>query len=84
MQNSRSLHSPGVNANPGEHRLPESLGLSAIDSRKSIVVLRSNYSIISEHNTTPEAVKALLRFVVKFPNSEASIFRRIGTQWVRY
>jgi hypothetical protein len=50
----------------------------------SIVVLRSDRSILSEHYTTPDAVKALARFGAEFPTSEAGIFRRLSGRWVKY
>lgn len=63
---------------------PDALSVSRIRASKSVVVLRADFSIASEHNTTPEAKKALARFALKFPAVPARIFRRIGAQWEKY
>jgi hypothetical protein len=63
---------------------PESLPLKAITAAKSVVVVRIDRSIISEHHTTPDAVRSRLRFSAKAPQNGAAIFRRMSGKWVKY
>lgn len=64
--------------------LPEVLPLGAIRATKTVVVLGPEMNIISEHSTTPDAVKALLRHAVQVPQSGAAIYRCIAGRWLKY
>jgi hypothetical protein len=49
-----------------------------------MVLIGADLAVLSEHENTPNAVKALARFRARYPESEAAIYRRLPSGWVRY
>lgn len=65
-------------------RLAATLPLTFAPTTSPLVLVGSDLAVLSEHENTPNAVKALARFAAKFPASEAAIYRRLKSGWVRY
>ena len=63
---------------------PGTLPVESISSSKRFVIVTPDLAVISEHDNTPEAVRALARFTLEYPKAEAAIFRRTSSNWQRY
>jgi hypothetical protein len=64
--------------------LPEELPLDAIRSSTRVVLITLDRRVVSEHQTTPDAVRALVGFVSAHPTENAAIYRRRTTHWAKY
>ena len=69
--------------------LDERLPIEEIRALSPFVLIAGDLSVISEHQSTPEAVRARARYAAENGTSEngnadAAIYRRTRTHWVRY
>jgi hypothetical protein len=63
-----------------EERLPR----DAFKSYAALIVVSREGELLSEHQNTPEAVRALARHVAQNGEESALIYRRTTTAWVKY
>ncbi len=63
-----------------EDRLPR----EAFKSYAALIVISREGELISEHQTTPDAVRALAKYNLQHGEESGAIYRRIGNSWVKY
>jgi hypothetical protein len=64
--------------------LEEKLPREAFKSFATLIVVSREGDLISEHQTTPDAVRALAKYVAQHGEESGSIYRRNSTGWVKY
>jgi hypothetical protein len=62
----------------------EKLPREAFKSFATLIVVSREGELISEHQTTPDAVRALSKYVTQHGEESAAIYRRNSTAWVKY
>jgi len=63
-----------------EDRLPR----EAFKSYAALIVVSREGELLSEHQTTPDAVRALAKYSLQHGEESGAIYRRISTAWVKY
>ncbi|HTG44844.1 MAG TPA: hypothetical protein VK633_09960 [Verrucomicrobiae bacterium] len=62
----------------------EKLPRETFNSFAAFVVASNEGEMLSEHQSTPDAVRALARYAAQNGEEKAAIFRRTTTGWVKY
>ncbi len=64
--------------------IEEKLPLETFKSFAKLLVVSREGELLSEHQSTPEAVQALTRHNAQHGEESAMIYRRIATAWIKY
>jgi hypothetical protein len=62
----------------------EKLPREAFKSFATLIVVSRDGELLSEHQTTPDAVRALAKYVLLHGDESGAIYRRTSTGWVKY
>lgn len=61
----------------------ETIALETLRSASPFILVGPDNSLISEHSSTPEAVRAAAKYLAE-EGAEAHVYRRTRTAWVKY
>jgi len=62
----------------------EKLPREAFKSFAALIVISRDGELLSEHQSTPDAVRALSRHVAQHGEESGAIYRRTSTGWTKY
>ena len=62
----------------------EKLPREAFKSFATLILVSREGELISEHQSTPDAVRALTKYAHQHGEESAAIYRRNSTGWVKY
>ena len=62
----------------------EKLPREAFKSYAALILVSREGELLSEHQTTPDAVRALSKYAAQHGEESATIYRRTSTDWTKY
>jgi hypothetical protein len=62
----------------------EKLPREAFKSYATLIVVSRDGELLSEHQSTPDAVRALAKYAAQHGEESGAIYRRTSTGWVKY
>jgi hypothetical protein len=62
----------------------EKLPREAFKSFATLIVVSKEGELLSEHQSTPDAVRALAKYTAQHGEESGAIYRRTSTAWVKY
>jgi hypothetical protein len=62
----------------------EKLPREAFKSYAALIVISREGELLSEHQSTPDAVRALAKYTAQHGEETGTIYRRTSTGWVKY
>jgi hypothetical protein len=62
----------------------EKLPREAFKSYAALIIVSREGEILSEHQNTPDAVRALAKYHAQHGEEGGTIYRRIATGWIKY
>jgi len=62
----------------------EKLPREAFKSFAALILVSPEGKLISEHQSTPDAVRALAKYSAQHGEESGAIYRRTTTSWVKY
>jgi hypothetical protein len=69
---------------PDVTSVEEKLPRDAFKSFAALIVVSREGELLSEHQTTPDAVRALAKYSAQHGEESGAIYRRTSSDWVKY